>query len=74
MKVMERDWDGGLMSLVSRRSDCSDARWTPRYRDSQLVTVNIKVTSCTKYMQAQPELDLVSAGLGISLVLWGLIF
>src|ERR1700728_3262780 len=43
MKAMERDQDGGLMSLISRCSDCSDARWPPRYRDAQLVTVNIKV-------------------------------
>ena len=60
------DRDGGLISLVSRRSDCSDARWKPRYRDSQLVTINIKVTSCTKIYAGTAELDLVSAGLGIS--------
>jgi hypothetical protein len=51
-EVTERDRDGDLMSFVGRYSDCGDARWTPPYRDSQVVTVNIKMTSCTKYMRA----------------------
>src|SRR5271154_2371223 len=51
-EVPERDRDGDLMWLVGRHSDCGDSRWTPRYRDSQVVTVNIKMTSCTKYMRA----------------------
>jgi len=66
---MEKDRDGDLMSLVGRCSDCSDARWTPRYRDLQAVTVNIKVTSLDKIyagLQAQRSSTLFSAGLGIS--------
>ena len=44
----ERHRDGDLMLLVGRCPDCGDARWTPGYRDSQLVTVNIKVTKLYK--------------------------
>jgi hypothetical protein len=47
-EVTERDRDGNLMSLDGRHSDCGDARWTPRHRDSQVVVVNIKVNKLYK--------------------------